>query len=94
MDHSNFIWLADNNEISFSTAVNSAEWYEYNNGFIVNYFEFVESKQSNIIVLYNTRMDLYYKLGPKSLTYSQTLNGNFSLLYNGFWLSSDGKLLK
>lgn len=93
MDHSNLIWMADNNEISFSTTINSDEWYEYNNGFIVNYFEFVESKQSNIVVLYNSKMDLYYKLGPKSLTYSHSLNDNYALLYNGFWLSFNSSKL-
>ena len=89
MNHLNESWIADNHEITFSSTTNT-EWYEYHHNFIVNYFEFVQRTQPNEIVIYSSRMDLYYKLGPKSLTYSKSLKGNYVLLYNGFWLKENG----
>ena len=83
-------WIADNNLITFSTLINSSEWYEYHNGYIVNYFQLVENKLPNEVIIYSSKMNLYYKIGPESLSYSRSLDGNYSLLYNGFWLTNSG----
>lgn len=84
-------WIADNNLITFSTVINSNEWYEYHNGFIVNHFELVENKQLNEVIIYSSKMKLYYKIGPDSLSFSRSLEDNYVPLYNGFWLTNNGK---
>ncbi len=84
-------WITQDGKVLFLTK-NKEIWFEIVNGNRKNTYESVQHDiKSHETIIYNSKTDMYYKLNPTSISYSDSVSGQYTPLYNGSWIDLEGK---
>ena len=71
---------------------NKEIWFEIVNGNRKNTYESIQHDiKSHEIIIYNSKTDMYYKLNPTSVSYSDSISGQYTPLYKGSWIDLESK---
>ena len=85
-------WITQDGHVLFLTR-NKEIWFEIVNGNRKNTYESVQHDiKKHEAIIYNSKTEMYYRLDPTSISYSDSISGQYMPLYKGSWIDLESKI--